>query len=204
MKIPFLNRTKNLPKNIKLNFFKVNLLLHKEELPKIHIRLFKWILSSGRFIVIFVELITIVAFVYRYKLDADLLDLQEKINAQIPYIQSLKNDELAIKQTQFQLTSIKQIKNNSPSFAAIVARIAKLTPQTIKLTNIALDRTQSFPKTSVTISGRTPSNLELSTFIKALQKDPNFTDITIANISFEGQTIFTITGSLSETGARSS
>lgn len=198
------NPVKEAWKNTKQAFFKVNLLIHKEDQPKIYLRFLKWLLSSGRFILVFVELLTIGAFVYRYKLDTDLIDIQEKIKEQIPYIQSLKRDEILIRQTQFQLATIKQIKQSNPDYTTTLLKIAQLTPQNIKLTSIALDRTQTFPKVSITINGQTSSNIELSAFIKALQKDPVFTDITLTNISFEGQTMFTITGSLNEQRTKSS
>lgn len=183
--------------------FKVNLLIHKEEKVKLTTRLLKWVLSSGRFIVIIVELITISAFIYRYKLDADLVDIQDNIKKQIPYLESLKDDEIAIKQTQFQLATIKQGRADNANFAQIITQIAKLTPKNTKLTSITLDRTQNFPKTSLIITGQTPLNLEISAFMQALQKNPAFTDITLTNISFEGQTTFTITGSLTGSGVSS-
>lgn len=204
MTAPVKNPAKNLLKNFQTSFLKVNLLISKEEQLKLPARLIKWILSSGRFIVIFVEIVTIGAFVLRYKLDAELLDIQDQINDQIPYIQSLKQNEMVIRQTQLQLSTIHQIKNNNPNYAAIFAHIAALTPYNTKLTSIALDRAQSFPKTTLTISGQTPSNLEISTLVKTLQKDPFFAEVTLSNISFEGQVTFTITGSLSEKGAQSS
>ncbi|MBI4037269.1 PilN domain-containing protein [Candidatus Daviesbacteria bacterium] len=185
-------------------FFKVNLLIRKEEQIKLHIRLLKWLLSSGRFIVIAVELITIGAFIYRYKLDTNLLDLQEKIEAQIPYIESMKTDEITIRQLQFQLATIKQIRQESPGFTQAILRISQLTPKSVKLTGISLDRTQTFPKTIFRISGQTGSNLEISAFMKALQKDPAFAEVTLTNISFEERTTFTITGSLTGQGVQSS
>lgn len=198
------NPTKEILKNTKQAIFKVNLLIHKEDQPKIYIRLLKWLLSSGRFIVVFVELLTIGAFVYRYKLDSDLIEIQEKIKEAIPYVQSLKQDEILIRQTQFQLSTIKQVKGSAPGFTNAILKISQLTPKNIILTNITLDRSQTFPKTALTITGQTPSNTELSAFIKALQKDPTFFGITLTNISFEGQTNFTITGSLDEKGAKNS
>lgn len=184
--------------------FQINLLIRKGEQVKLHERLLKWLLSSGRFIVVLVELITIGAFVARYKLDAELADLQEQIKEKVPYIESLKADEALIRQTQFQLSTIKQTKSESPDFVQTVSRVAALTPKNIKITNITLDRTQVFPKTLFIISGTTPSNIELSVFIGLLQKDPSFAEVTLTNISFEGQTIFTLTGSLAGQKARSS
>lgn len=198
------NLAKEVLKNTKQAFFKVNLLIHKEEQSKLYLRLLKWLLYSGRFIVVFVELLTIGAFVYRYKLDFDLIDLQEKIKEEVPYVKSLKQDEILIRQTQFQLSTIKQVKRESPNFTATLLKIAQLTPKSIILTNITLDRGQTPTKTALIISGQTPSNIELGAFIKALQKDSAFSGITLTNISFEGQTNFTITGSLNEKGVQQS
>lgn len=186
------------------NLYKINLLIHKGEQVKLYVKLIRWLLSSGRFIVVLVELVVIGAFVMRYKLDADLIDLQEKINDQIPYIKSLQEDEIQIRKLQFQLSTIKQTRNDSQIYAFALTELATKTPKNIKLNSVAFDQTQSFPKVTMLITGQTPSNLELSAFIKALQKDEAFTDINLTNISFEGQTTFTITGSLSGKGLKNS
>lgn len=191
-------------KGSRLPIFRVNLLTRKEEQLKLQVRLIKWLLSSGRFIVVFVELLTIGAFVYRYKLDTDLADLQDKIKEQVLYIQSLKNDEALIRQTQFQLTTIKQSRSEGADYASVLLKISQLTPKNITLINITTSRTQSFPKTTFTITGETPSNLELSAFIRALQKDPVFADAALTNVSFEGTTTFTISGTISGKGVKSS
>ena len=190
-------------KNFESNLFKVNLLVNREESSRIYLNAVKWMISSGRYLIILVELIVIGAFIYRYKLDTDLQELQDKINEQIPYINSLKSDEILIRETQFQLANIKQIKNDRPDYVQIFVRVASLTPKNIKLTNIALDRARSFPKTTISITGETPSNLELSAFIKLLKKDPFFSEIILSNISFEQLTTFTITGALAERAAKS-
>ncbi|RJP47240.1 MAG: hypothetical protein C4584_00715 [Armatimonadetes bacterium] len=189
---------------VKKTLFKVNLLIIKGEQIKLHLKLLKWILSSGRYIIIIVELIVISAFVARYKLDSDLLNIQEQISEQVPFIKSLENDELLIRQTQFQLNTIRQIKNEAPDFARILSTIAKLTPRNTQLINIGINRTENIGKTNLSISGRTVSNLELSAFINALEEEPIFTEVTLTNISFEGQTVFTITAALSPGQGRKS
>ncbi len=182
---------------------KINFLVHKGENVPLPARFLKWILSSGRFIVIVVEIIVIGAFVYRYKLDADLVSLQEEIVQQSSYVESLKNDENLIRQTQFQLSSIRTVKTTRVDYPAILTKIATLTPQTTRLTNISIDKAADLSKVNITISGRTPSNVELSAFIKALQKDPIFSEIALSNISFESQTVFTITGNIKPKGGTS-
>ncbi len=184
------------PEKSKKLLFKVNLFVHKGEKPKLYIQAFSWLLSSGRFIVIFVEIIVIAAFVYRYKLDNDISDVNTKIKEQEPYIQSLQNEENTIRQVQLQLQSIKVAKSNNPSFSPVIQKIADITPTAISLTNITFDRTQNFPETDIIISGVTPSNLDLSAFLTVLKKDPYLAQITLSNISFKGSTDFTITGKL--------
>lgn len=196
-----------MPKSAKspeLGLFKVNLLIQKGQQVKLHFKLVKWLLSSGRYIVAFVELVVIGAFIIRYKLDTDLIDLQEKIKEQAAYINSLKSDEAIIRQTQFRLGTVKQVRTENPDLSPLLAKLALLTPKPVTLTNIALDRThQAASPATISITGQSPSNLELSAFLKALQKDPTFSKISLANISFEGNIVFTVTGIIASPAERS-
>lgn len=191
-------------KKVKLPLYKVNLFIHKGEHLKLQVQLMKWILSSGRFLVILVELLTISAFVYRYKLDGDLAEIQDQLKEEVLYIQSLKNDEIAIRQTQFQLTSIKQIQTETPDYSVILWKIAQITPQNTSLTNITFNSPQNSPKKNFSITGETPLSIELSALIKALQSDPAFADTNLTNVSFEGITTFTVTGTLNSKGGKTS
>lgn len=180
--------------------FKVNLFIHKGEEPPIYTKLIKWALSSGRFIVVVVELIVIGAFVYRYKLDADLVNLQERIKEQIPYIKTLTENETLIRKAQFKLSSVKKVRTGTPKYSEILAKVALVTPKSIQLNNITFslgDDTNS-SKVMLTISGRTPSNLEVSAFIQALKKMSELTEVSLSNISFDEQTTFTITATLAQ------
>ncbi|MFA5932709.1 MAG: PilN domain-containing protein [Microgenomates group bacterium] len=181
--------------------FNVNLLIHRGEEEKLYAKLIKWALSSGRFIVIFVEIITISAFVYRYKLDGDLADLQDQIKTQAAYITNLKSDEQLIRNAQFQISSLSKLKSEKADFISPLESFNTIIPKSMRITNITFDRNLAYPKSSFSITGQSPSNLELSVFIKSLQQNHSFSDVNLTNISFETQTNFTITGNL--TGAKS-
>lgn len=178
------------------SLFRVNLLIQRGQKEKLYVKLIKWALSSGKFIIIVVEMITIGAFIYRYKLDADLTDLQDQINEKIPFVKSLSTAEQEIKHFQFQLTTISKLKSENRDFNKHLLELTKIIPKNIQLTNISFDRNQAYPQTSISLTGQTPSNLELSVFLKELQQNPNFSDITLTNISFDEGTTFTITGNL--------
>lgn len=182
---------------------KLNLLVHQGNQPRVHERLIRWLLSSGRFLIILVELLVITGFVTRFKFDADLADLHDQIKQQIPYIESLKNQEVLIRQTHLRLAAVSKARIESPNWSEILSIIIKLAPVNINLNNVSLDRSQSFPKISLNLTGRSPSNIELAAFVKALQKDPTFADISLNNVSFDQQQIiFNITGSLAQTSRK--
>lgn len=183
-------------------FPSINLLIRQDNKTQFYITLIKWLTSSGRFIVILVEFIVIIAFVARYKLDSDLANLHDKIQNQLPYIKSLQPAESQIRHIQFQLTTIKQIKDGDRDFSAVFSIIASLTPATIQITNITLDRTGSYPNTQITISGNTPSNVELSAFINALKGNKTFTNVVLTNITLQGQSKFVITADLNQQGGQ--
>jgi Tfp pilus assembly protein PilN len=178
------------------NLLKVNLLHHPEDQLQLHMRILRWVLSSGRYIVVIVELIVIGAFVYRYKLDADSVALQEEIQTQSAYVRSLSTIESQLKLLQFQLSSIDKVKSENPNYTQFFVKLASLTPKSIKLNTVVLDKVTVPGKVSLTITGTTPSNIELSAFMKALQKEPTLENITLANIAYDGSTTFTITGGL--------
>lgn len=176
------------------NLLLTNLLNQKGDQVPLPTRLLKWLISSGRYIVIFVEMIVIGAFVYRYKLDADLVGLQEEISTQSAYVQSLKQDEDLIRLTQFQLSSIRQTRDARIDYPEIFTKIATATPEDLRLTNITIER--SLTQTAIAITGVTSSNSQLSTFLKLLKQDPIFSQMNLSNISFDSDTVFTIAGQI--------
>jgi hypothetical protein len=67
---------------------KVNLLPPSEFEQSFWGRFLKWAVTTGRHIIIIVELVVILAFFSRFKLDEDLRNWNEQINGQISYLES--------------------------------------------------------------------------------------------------------------------
>lgn len=177
--------------------FDLNLLIRQDVQPKILDNLFHWILNSGKYIVIFVEFIVIVALIARYRMDTEIRSLNDEINSQVAYIKSLKNDEVLIRKTHFQITNIKNIKQESIAYKTKIEAIASLTPANIILSNISFDSIKAYPRTSTVISGRSRSVLEISAFLKSLQQDDRFSDEIITSLAREEDlTLFTINAML--------
>lgn len=169
-------------------------LLHPQSNPeRIFVKATKWALSTGRYIVIFVELIVLGAFIARFKLDADLANYKENIEQQIPYLESLKADEVLIRQTQKQLATIRELRSSSYNYAPLFKAVSDQTPQGVILSDVSLEESKG--AMGLKLSGSAQNNNELATLLFGLRGSNVFSNITLANVSLDKDVInFTITG----------
>lgn len=161
----------------------LNLLKPQSNPEKIFVKLFKWLLSTGRFIFIFVEALVLIAFIARFKLDADIASKKEAIEQQIPYIESLKSYEILIRQTQLKLATISTIKLNSPSFATVLKKIADQLPKNVSLTSINLEN--QVKGITLQMIGQSQNNNDLTVFFLGLKQDPAFSDVNFTSIGYD-------------------
>ena len=160
----------------------LDILRPQGESRKLHIALFGWLLSSGRYTIIIVEIIVLVSFVLRFKLDADLAKTKEGIDEQIPLIESSRNEEQFIRKTQYQLTAIKDTKNNSANFSNLMQEIASQTPIGVTVQNINMEKETS--RINLRISGVAADNNNLTSYITGLRAG-GFSDATIADVELD-------------------
>jgi hypothetical protein len=60
----------------------------------------KWAVTTGRYMIILTEMVVIIAFLMRFKLDEDMRNLNEQINGQVAFLQSQSNQEIQFKRLQ--------------------------------------------------------------------------------------------------------
>lgn len=193
-----------MPKPAQQEKFRIKLnLLHPNEIPpSLPTRFLRWVISYGRFIVIFTEVIVVGAFVFRFKLDADLDNLKTKINQDLPYVQGLVADEALIKQTQLKLQTIGQGYAATPDWRTIFSDISTQMPTSLELTSLNVESAATDPQfLPIKLNGKTASTNDLGVFIRNLRnaKDDKdvkiFNNISLDSISFDKEEItFTVTG----------
>lgn len=168
-------------------------LLHPQSNPeKITSRLLRWLLSSGRYIFIFVEGLVLIAFLSRFKLDGDLAEKKDTIEQLVPYIQSLKQYEIAARDLQLKLSSINSLVSQQPDYSQILKTVASKTPTGVKISSLNL--TKDISKSKVQINAQAQNNNDLVTFVSALKQALNFSDVNLISISLEQNIIsFSIT-----------
>jgi hypothetical protein len=141
-----------------------------------------WALSIGRYIVVFTELIVILSFLSRFKLDRDLTDLNEAIAKQKAIIQSYGDLEVKFRRTQDQIAYIKE---NSLGIApkTMMDIVGQTLPPDVKINQLAISSNQ------LRVSALSLSPEGFVQFIKAFQQHPQVQGITIGSVKSEDRGI---------------
>lgn len=138
----------------------------------------KWLLTVGRYIVIFTELIVILAFLSRFKLDRDLTNLYEQIESKQALIQSYADFETDFRFLQKQLSTIQGLRKEQLQTKQLMEEIAALTPIDVYFSSLAIASNQaSFTASALSEAG-------LATFINNLRNSPRFSNLEIDNLTF--------------------
>jgi Tfp pilus assembly protein PilN len=163
---------------------KINLLAQDEFSNSIIGKFLLWALSIGRYIVVFTELIVIISFLSRFKLDRDLTDLNEEINRQKAIILSYGDLEENIRFIQTQIEAAEKVDNLIKPHEVLTI-LEKTMPPDIKLSKLQIGEEE------FQLAGTALSATGLNSFVTALTTQPNITEVTMGSISSkdEGVTI---------------
>ena len=179
-------------KNLKIGI-NLDLLKPQSNPEKLPLKLFRWLLSTGRYLFIVVEAIVLLAFILRFKLDADLASKKEAIEQQIPYIESLKPYEILIRQTQLKISTILTARSDLIDYPVILKKIADQTPIGVKL--IGLNMEKGVGKVTFSMNGETQNNNDVTSLVEGLKQDSSFSDVNLTSIGLEQGIIhFTLSG----------
>lgn len=176
-----------MPKSKPTLTINLNLLKPQSGPEKLLVRIITWLLSSGRYIFAVVNALVLIAFVTRFKFDADLAAKNEAIAEQIPYIESLRPYELLIRNAQLKLSTIDTVKRNAIDWPLLLKKIADQVPISITITGINIDN--NIGSATIHISGQTPFNSDITSFIAGLRGDSTFSNVDLSSINLEQGTI---------------
>lgn len=139
-----------------------------------------WALSVGRYIVVFTELIVILSFLSRFKLDRDLTDINESIEKQKAIIESYGGLEEEFRAQQKLLKFVAQ-KSPEPSVSDSLIIIKETMPTDIKL------ETFSYQADELNLKATALSLPAFSSFINTLLRNQDIADISIKSIEAQAQ-----------------
>lgn len=112
---------------------KVNLMPPSEFESSFWGKFLKWAVSTGRYMIILTEMVVIVAFLMRFKLDEDLRSLNEQIGGQVMLLQAFSPEEAAFRRVQTKINLGKKILDNRTKPAELLAYMDSRTPDGVMI-----------------------------------------------------------------------
>ncbi len=153
----------------------------------------KWAMSAGRVIVILTEIVALSAFLYRFILDRQLIDLHTQIKQEQAIINFSKPSEDKYRNLQDRLTVAARFSQLEQDEARILKDVLNLTPSTAVINNLTSS------DTTIKISASFSQIADLGAFIDSLKSYPSIASVSIDKIENVPSTSLitaNITGSL--------
>ncbi len=138
-------------------------------------RVLSWATTVGRYLVIFTELVVIISFATRFKLDRDLTDLNGRINQKSALVQSYGDLEEQVRtiQKKTQYLSDQDGRLSSVEALRIVSSTA---PQDVVLDSI------QFRNGSIGFTGNVITSSSLAQYFRVLQANPKVKSVSVDQV----------------------
>lgn len=151
-----------------------------------------WALSIGRVVVILTETVALSAFLYRFSLDRQLIDLHDEIEQKQAIVKLLKANEDKYRNFQERLTTIKTLGLTAGKTTKIFTEIVSLAPSNLTFNSLTLSGT------TIRADASAQSIASLTAFIKRLRSHPSIQSVSLDKIESKVSSA-TITLSLTAT-----
>ncbi len=136
-----------------------------------------WSLTYGRYIIIVTELVVLLAFFSRFRLDQELSDLHTSINQKQAIIGSVEGFDSDVRKLQNRLTKIKQLDDNHALYIDVLDMLDQTLPPNIVLTQL------KFSTNHVELSADDYSRSGFSDFLRHLRTTRKTRNITVTNVA---------------------
>ncbi len=98
----------------------------------------QWAITGGRFLVILTETIALAAFLYRFTLDRQLIDLHDKIKAKQAIVEALKPQEMLFRSLQERLADAERLDKSSSTVPTILTSIVDFASGKVSFTSLTV------------------------------------------------------------------
>lgn len=139
-------------------------------------RFLQWALSTGRYVVVFTELIVIAAFLSRFYFDRKLDDLRKQRLQKVAVIDSFAEVQKQFQLTQAALAATKSVIDRQYHPAEILDRLQTLTPVGIEYESVNVS------SQSATIQGFSPGSTPFSSLLTLLVQDSAYSAVAVTRL----------------------
>lgn len=139
-------------------------------------RFIKWALTIGRVIVITTEAIALSAFLYRFSLDQQLIDLNDKIVQKQALVKLLKSNEDIFRNLQDRLTASSELTKNSRNIVTLANDMLTFSSPYLTVNNLFISSNQ------IKIDAHIESVSSLTNFVNTLKGNSKISSVSIDKI----------------------
>lgn len=139
-------------------------------------RFMKWALTVGRIVVILTEAIALSAFLYRFVLDQQLIDIHGRIKQKQAFVNYLKSNEDTFRNLQERLSITSEITNRGKQTITLFSDIVNFPSSDISFNNVFLSENQ------IKIDANVQSVSTLTNFITSLRENPKIQSVSLDKI----------------------
>ncbi len=147
-----------------------------------------WAMTFGRVAVILTEIIALSAFLYRFTLDRQLVDLHDKIVQKETYVKLLKSNEDKYRNLQDRLSAIAHLDSDAKRKIALLSTIYSLAQGSFSITDIRM------ADQSLHVNARAASINDVSQFINQVKKQPDIDSVSVDKIENKTTSAIIIVG----------
>jgi hypothetical protein len=135
-----------------------------------------WALTIGRLLIILTEMVALGTFVFRFALDAQLVDLHDKIKGESFILVNFQDGETTFRDIQARLAAAKQYTAVANTTGNTFNDILKMGQGKITFDDLTVS-TQT-----VTISLQAPTGALITQFVNALKSYPQITSVVVDKV----------------------
>ena len=152
----------------------INLITKRKE--KVVDRLIYFVMNYLRYILVITQIIVIGVFFYRFKIDQEMVDLQEAVQQKKEIIQVSQPLIKEAKKAAFKLDQVSQIVDKQTVFIESLDYLFSLFPESLFLTKVG------YIKETISFVGYTTDPQSIENFLSRLRNEAKFKKVELKNI----------------------
>jgi len=145
-------------------------------------RLFYWLTTVGRWVIVLTELIVVSAFISRFWLDRKNSDLSEVLRQQQAILESTQDFEKEFSLFQQKLKTIKNFYSNEPNYDQKIISFVNSTPQDIVFNNLSVKKDNTSGNITANASLTAYNEDSIVSFISNLMLNPDIQNVDVDKI----------------------
>lgn len=150
-------------------------------------RFLKWGVSSGRYILIVTEMLVIAAFLFEFKLNDDLDNLNQTLEGQKNILQSLAPAEEKFRQVQARINSADEMIKGQMEVKELIDSVVNKIPPEVKLDSLNILGEEML------VRANTISQTAMGTMVERLAADNRWKDVRVTSLTTENSELIKFT-----------